>query len=88
MVHNRNVGFVNFQVMHGVKPDKIVTTLQRKLETWAGITCPKWSRFAAAPFTVEVISKARKKRSIEDSRQRNEARKRKRNWERDWILRS
>lgn len=88
MIHNRRVDFVNFHVMHGVNPEKIVTTLQRKLETWSGISCPKWSRFAAAPFTVEVISKDRKRRSIEDSRQRNEARKRKRDWERDWILQS
>ncbi|XP_061198096.1 uncharacterized protein LOC133206181 [Saccostrea echinata] len=88
MIHNRKVNFVNFHVMHGVNPDKIVTTLQRKLETWSGLSCPKWSRFAASPFTIEVISKERKKRSIEDSRQRNEARKRKRDWERDWILRT
>lgn len=86
MIYNRNIKFVKFLALKGVKKEKIATTIQRKIETWAGSACPKWSRFAVAPYLIESVPASREARSIQDSAHRNKMKEKQRNWEIDWVM--
>lgn len=86
MIYNRNIKHVKFLTLRGVKNDKLASTIQRKIETWAGSACPKWSRFAVTPYSIESVPAPREARSIEDGTHRNKMKEKQRNWEIDWIM--
>jgi hypothetical protein len=86
MINNREVQHVNFLTLKGVSKDKLAWAIQRKIETWAGSACPRWSRFAVVPYSVERVPSIREARSIEDGRHRNKMKAKQRNWEIDWIM--
>ncbi|KAK3093306.1 hypothetical protein FSP39_013914 [Pinctada imbricata] len=86
MVYNKNVGFVNFYLTKDVKEDRIVGSIQRKIERWAQSSCPQRTRILVAPYDVHIISESRRKRSIERSVERNQRIHNMRNWEIDWLM--
>ena len=86
MIYNRDIKHVNFLTLKGVSKDKLASAIQRKIETWAGSACPRWSRFAVVPYNVEMVPSIREARSIADGRHRNKMKEKQRNWEIDWIM--
>ncbi|XP_041349226.1 uncharacterized protein LOC121368556 [Gigantopelta aegis] len=86
MAYNRNVTEVEFHVADDLDEDLVGAAIQRKIDMWAKNTCPKWSRFAIAPYSVHTIPPSRKKRSLERSKDRNEARSRIHDWEMEWLM--
>ena len=86
MVNNKNVTEVEFHVSDNLDLELITADLQRKLDVWSGNTCPENSRFAIAPFSFHKISHVRRRRSLERSVHRNEARRRVHEWELDWMM--
>ncbi|KAK3092278.1 hypothetical protein FSP39_000651, partial [Pinctada imbricata] len=86
MVYNKNVGFVNFNLTKDVKVDRIVNSIQRKIERWVQSSCPDRTRMLVAPYDVHIISESRRKRSIERSAERNQRIHNMRNWELNWLM--
>ncbi|XP_067685193.1 uncharacterized protein [Haliotis asinina] len=85
MIYNRDVTEVEFHLTDTVDQDNVMSALQRKLEYWSGTVCPRWSRFAAAGYSVHDIPHHRRRRSLERSRSRNKVKKAMKEWELDWI---
>ncbi|KAJ8312551.1 hypothetical protein KUTeg_009924 [Tegillarca granosa] len=86
MVYNRRVENIEFNIAHNVAKDKVLGTIQKKIETWATAACPTRSRLAIAPFTSKTIPSHRTKRSLERSKERNDEKFRMRNWELEWLF--
>ncbi|XP_062573122.1 uncharacterized protein LOC134235056 isoform X2 [Saccostrea cucullata] len=85
LVHNTNVQEVQFHITENLKKETIKASLQRKIETWSGTTCNTWSRFAVAPYSIQIIPNHRHKRSVFRSAARNHAKHILRNWEYEWL---
>ncbi|KAL8573315.1 hypothetical protein ACOMHN_032777 [Nucella lapillus] len=85
MVYNKNVTLVEFHVAPTTDSDMVTSSIQRKLETWSGVTCPRDSRFALTPFRVVTIGTKRQRRSAELSMERNEATASQYDWEQEWL---
>ncbi|XP_067681059.1 uncharacterized protein [Haliotis asinina] len=86
MVYNKNVSEVQFHVYDDLDIDLIKADVQRNLDVWAGHTCSDHSRFAISPFTFHQLSHTRRKRSLERSQHRNEARQKIFDWEMEWMM--
>ena len=85
MVYNKDVSIVEFHVAPGIDSDLVTSSIQRKLEAWSGVACPRFSRFALTPFTVITMETERHRRSAEQSIPRNKVKSRIYNWEREWL---
>lgn len=85
MVFNTKVTNVHFHLTNSVRKNQVVGAVQRKIERWATSTCPDISRVTVAPFTVSEISHERRKRSIDNSQDRNFAKQLRNNWELEWL---
>ena len=83
--YNKLVSLIEFHVAPGVDVDLVTSSLQRKVTTWAGVTCPEHSRFAMTPFVVVEMDIHRQKRSVELSEARNRLKASLYDWERDWL---
>lgn len=88
MIFNKNVTEVLFYTDPDIDQADVTNTLQSKLEEWASSVCANWSRIVVAPYKMELISHARKRRSLRRSKTRNENKKSMNTWEVDWILRT
>ena len=88
MMLNKNVTSVIYHIDPDIDENDVTNTLQRKLEEWSGSVCPRWSRLVVAPYNIEIIPHARKRRSLERSKDRNKMKHAMNNWEIDWILKS
>ena len=86
MVYNNNVTNVEFHVADDLNEDLVSAAIQRKIDLWSTSSCPAWSRFAVVPYTVHAIPPSRRRRSLERSKQRNEARSKIHNWEMEWLM--
>ena len=86
MAYNKNVTEVQFHVADDLDEDLVGAAIQRKIDLWAKNTCPGWARFAIAPYSVRTIPPARKRRSLERSKHRNEARSKIHDWEMEWLM--
>jgi hypothetical protein len=85
--YNKNATLIDLQVAANVDKDLVTSSLQRKLETWSGVACPHFSRFALTPFVVSTLDVGRQKRSAELSAPRNKVKSDMYNWEREWLQR-
>ncbi|XP_013422213.1 uncharacterized protein LOC106182108 [Lingula anatina] len=88
LVHNSKVANVTFHVTPDAHKDYINEGLQRKIETWAGLACPTRSRVAISPFTVEELPHHRVRRSLENSKARNDMKRDLHHWELNWLMRN
>lgn len=88
MLYNKNVTEVIFHIDPDLNQIAVTSTLQRKLEEWSSSVCPQWSRVAVTPYTVQIISHERKKRSVEKSQGRNKKKHELKHWEVDWVMKS
>ena len=85
LVYNKKVSLVELQVAAGIDADLVTSSIQRKLEAWSGVACPRFSRFALTPFTIVTMETERHRRSAERSVPRNRVKSRIYNWEREWL---
>ncbi|XP_076453310.1 uncharacterized protein LOC143288574 isoform X2 [Babylonia areolata] len=85
MVHNQNVSLVEFHVAPTADTDLVTSSIQRKLEAWSGLACPRFSRFALTPFVVVAMDTERHRRSAELSIPRNKATAKIYDWELEWL---
>lgn len=84
-VYNKDVSLIEFQVAPAIDKDLVTSSIQRKLEAWSGVACPRFSRFALSPFTIITMEPERHRRSAENSVPRNKVKSRIYNWEREWL---
>ncbi|XP_013386059.1 uncharacterized protein LOC106155672 [Lingula anatina] len=88
LVHNSKVTNVTFHVTPDANKDYINEGIQRKIENWAGSACPTRSRVAISPFTVDDLPHHRVRRSLENSKARNDMKRDLHHWELNWLMRN